>query len=410
MVKNKFITGILLFLTPLLQAQNYVASGNEMGIFGPVSFGTSTSWVTARTATPGYFSWTIGSGNYTGTNDTHHVNGYVKKYGSEPFVFPVGSGTDLRTLSISAASNPTDVYAVAWITGDPTTITDPTNGNAYHPVTAVSGSISVVSTVGQWDWQAVRGTGEGLTITVSIPQLIGAEFADASKLRLVGWNGTSWESLGTSGASGITENSTLTGTMKVGIQAIGIGVVTASDCLDTDGDGVPDKDEFAGDTDGDGVRDYLDTDDDGDGILTKDEHPNPNGDCDISDAWDSDANGIPDYMQPNNGNPNLKDDLEVFNGISPDNGNPSDGVFVIRNIELYPDNFLKIYDRWGESVYETNGYNQNGNVFTGETAGATRYGQGTRLKEDTYFYVLKFRKNASEKYREKAGYLYIKRN
>jgi hypothetical protein len=412
MMKKKYffhiIIGSLLFVSSLLQAQNYLASGSEIGIFGPVSFGTSVPWVTARTATPGYYSWTIGSGNYLGVDDSHHINGYVKKYGSEPFVFPVGSGTDLRTLTISAPSSPTDVYAVAWIMGNPTSTADPTNGNTFHPVTAVSGTISAVSTVGQWDWQAVRGTGEDLDITVSIPQLFGAEFSDATLLRLVGWNGATWESLGAAGASGLSENNTLKGTMKAGIQAIGIGVVTNA-FVDSDLDSVSDSVEgTVNDTDADGIPDYLDSDDDGDGIPTIDEHPDPNGDGKVDDAFDSDGNGTPDYLQPYI-NPNPNDDLIIYNAVAPDGSSSLNAVFTIENIEKYPDNTVIIFDRWGNKIYETNGYNQNGNVFKGEASGNSRYGNGARVNEDTYFYVMKYRNNTTDSYRERSGYLYLKR-
>jgi len=405
---SHIIIGVLLLASSMVKGQNYLASGTEMGIFGPISFGTSVPWTTARTATPGYYSWTIASGNYTGADDNHHVNGYVKKYGPEAFVFPVGSGTDLRTLSISAPSSPEDVYAVAWIVGNPSTTADPTNGNALHSVTAVSGTIAVVSTVGQWDWQAVRGTGDGLVITVSIPQLSGTEFSDASLLRLVGWNGTAWENLGTAGASGITENSTLSGKMKAGIQAIGIGAISSvSIATDSDGDGLFDSAEgLTADTDHDGIPNYLDSDDDGDGILTIDENADPNGDGIPDDALDSDKNGIPDYLQPN---PNPNDDLIVYNAVAPDGGNSLNSVLTIENIENYPDNNIVIFDRWGNKVYETNGYNQNGNVFKGEASGGTRYGNGARLNEDTYFYGLKYRKNNTEPYRKLSGYLYLKR-
>jgi len=402
------IIGTLLLFSSLLHAQNYLGSDVEMGIFGPFSFETSTSWATARTATPGYYSWTIGSGNYMGADDGHHVNGYVKKYGPEAFVFPVGSGTDLRTLSISAPPNPTDVYAVAWILGNPTATVDPTNDNVFHPVSAILETITTVSTVGQWDWQVVRGTGEGLTITVSIPLLLGTEFADASLLRLVGWNGTAWESLGTAGASGITENSTLSGTMKAGIQAIGIGVVSSVTAnMDSDDDGLLDSAEgLTNDTDNDGIPNYLDSDDDGDGIPTKNENADPNGDRNPDDALDSDKNGIPDYLQPNS---TSNDDLIIYNAVAPDGGNSLNAVLTIENIEKYPDNSVMIFDRWGNKVYETNGYNQNGNVFSGEVSGNTRYGNGARVNQDTYFYVMKYRKNTTESYRKRAGYLYLKR-
>jgi hypothetical protein len=407
-VKGFLLGGLGLILIPEIQAQQYVETDGEFGVFGPLSLGTSTIWETTRTANPSYFSWTIGSGEATDLDDNHNINGYVKKYGPEAFTFPVGSGTDLRTLSISVPKEVTDVYAVAWIAGNPDTTPDPTNGNAMHPTTAVSGKIAAVSPVGQWDWQAIRGTGAGLDITVSIPAINGASFTDPDNLRLVGWNGTAWVSIGATGATGLTENSTLTGTMIEGIQAIGIGTVSVT-VTDSDGDSLPDATEgFAEDTDKDGILNYLDDDDDGDEIPTLAEHPDPNGDGLVDDAFDSDHNGVPDYLQKNNADLSLKDDLEVFNVLTPDDGDPADDVFVIRNLELYPDNTVSIYSRWGVLVYETKGYNERGNIFRGVAGEKTSYSIGEVLREDTYFYVIEY-KNAEGVSKKKSGYLYIKR-
>ena len=64
------------------------------------------------------------------------------------------------------------------------------------------------------------------------------------------------------------------------------------------------------------------------------------------DAFDSDGNGIPDYLQPNNGDSTSDDDLEIFNALSP-NGDGTNDVFTIRNIENFPENELQIFNRWG---------------------------------------------------------------
>jgi hypothetical protein len=179
----------------------------------------------------------LDNATYTNTalGDAQHVNGYVSKTGNDAFTFPVGSGTDLRTLAISAPATATDQYSVSWIAGDPGTNGDPSNGNAMHATTAVTGAISVVSTAGQWDWVPVSGTGAGLTVTVSIPAGI---TAPATNLRLAGWNGTSWIDLsGSPNATGNTEGSTLSGTMVSGIQAIAVGRVAPdlTPTLDIDG-------------------------------------------------------------------------------------------------------------------------------------------------------------------------------
>jgi hypothetical protein len=242
-IKTKSVKGnwsyllfILVFL-PLfnLSAQNYVATGGEFytGNIG-YDFTTSTVWQTNRSANPGYYSWGDGATTYTGLSKDNNINGYVKKYGKDAFVFPIGTtgptGLELRTLSIAARTtggSATDAYATAWIDGDPTDFGDPTNSNATHPITSVSGVILGVSPLGQWDWQDLTNTGAGLGITVSIPEITetAGVFNQASNLRLVGWDSATskWVSLGTTGALTRTNYSTLSGTMVAGIQAIGIG-------------------------------------------------------------------------------------------------------------------------------------------------------------------------------------------
>lgn len=163
-----------------------------------------------------------GSGSLTAPNDFQHVDGYVTKLGNDGFVFPIGSNTDARPLQISAPWAITDSYSTAWIPGDPTTTPDPSGSPALHPIANKLAPIISVSPVGQWDWIAINGTGDGLGITVSIPDM--SAFSDVLSLRLVGWDGTQWIDLsGGPAASNNTENSTLSGTMVPGITAIGIG-------------------------------------------------------------------------------------------------------------------------------------------------------------------------------------------
>jgi len=157
----------------------------------------------------------------TALGDAQHVNGYVSKQGNTAFIFPVGDGTDLRTLTMSAPASAASEYAVAWIAGDPGSTPDPSDGGAFHPTSSVTAPVLCVSRAGQWDWIPMNGTGAGLTITVSMPDM--SAFGAASSLRLAGWNGSSWVDLsGAATASGNTEGSTLSGTMIAGITAIGI--------------------------------------------------------------------------------------------------------------------------------------------------------------------------------------------
>lgn len=213
---------LLLTVGATAQTGNHVPAGSEAANHGILSLQTSTLWSTARTSPQGYFS-AVGTATYTGADDTHNVNGYVKHYvnaANQGFAFPVGSGTDLRTLTTSGTIATNSILATAWLAGNPGTVTDPTD-NATHSVTALGTGITAVSTAGQWDWVVSSGSAAGATVTVSIPDL--SSFGDAADLRLVGWNGTQWVSLGTAGASANTEDATLSGTMIAGITAIGVG-------------------------------------------------------------------------------------------------------------------------------------------------------------------------------------------
>lgn len=215
---------------------NHVYSGAELVNFSVTDIAVTNgiTWSTDRNALPGYFS-VADTASYTGCTDAVNIDGYIKKYGKGAFIFPIGNGKDLRTLEISSPAAATDAYATAWIQGDPGITADPTGPNAgAHPVTSVQAPLAMVSTAGEWDWQVgdtgnlgsgTTGTGAGLLITVSIPDM--THFANPSDLRLTGWNGTSWIDLSSNAtANGNTENSTLTGIMQQGITAIAIASVS----------------------------------------------------------------------------------------------------------------------------------------------------------------------------------------
>lgn len=217
----------LIMMVGVVNAQtgNHVFSGGEATNYGTLDLALGGSWSTDRGATPGYFG-AVGTASYTNASDAKNVNGYVKHYANatnQAFSFPVGSGTDYRNLSLSGTRSASSIIATAWIIGDPSSTTDPTAPSAgMHATTAVGAGITAVSTVGQWDWQDISNDAAGVTVTVSLPDV--SSLGAAADLRLVGWNGTQWVNLsGTTGASGTTENSTLSGTMISGITAIGVG-------------------------------------------------------------------------------------------------------------------------------------------------------------------------------------------
>ena len=94
--------------------------------------------------------------------------------------------------------------------------------------------------------------------------------------------------------------------------------------------------------------------------------------------------------------------------MSPDEDGEND-FFRINGIEEYPNNNLKIFNRWGVLVYETNAYGINGKVFKGESQGRATINKDQKLPTGTYFYILT-RRVADQDSMINKGYLYLKRN
>ena len=184
---------------------------------------------------------------------------------------------------------------------------------------------------------------------------------------------------------------------------------------DTDGDGVIDGTEKTDGTDGLDFcssipsnitllvsQDYLDADCDDDGLSNGDEIG-----PDVNNPIDSDNDGVLDYLEYNNHTTPIEDELEVFNLLTPNNDGKND-VFVIRNIDLYPENTIEIFNRWGAKVYNASGYGQNGRYFTGVSNARGVISQSSLLPTGTYFYILKY-KSSSGELKERKGYLYLTR-
>jgi hypothetical protein len=210
-------------------AGNIMAITNTQGIqiSGQAQFDNGITTTVRSNINTGAIRFAHDATYTSDTTDAQHVDGYVSKTGNTAFTFPVGSGTDLRTLSISAPVSTLTEISTAWFAGNPGTVTDPSDA-AVHSAASFAAPIQSVSTAGFWDWIPVAGSDDGLTVTVSIPDMSASSVLPAD-LRLVGWNGTQWIDLSGSGnASGNTENSTLSGTIPAGItiSALGIGSIS----------------------------------------------------------------------------------------------------------------------------------------------------------------------------------------
>ncbi|GAA3618959.1 PKD domain-containing protein [Flavivirga jejuensis] len=93
--------------------------------------------------------------------------------------------------------------------------------------------------------------------------------------------------------------------------------------------------------------------------------------------------------------------LKIYNEFSP-NGNGKNEVFYIDCINNYPENNLKVYNRWGNLVYSKEGYD---NTFDGLSNGRSVLNKDQKLPVGTYYYIL----DLGDGSKGKAGWLYIVR-
>ncbi len=120
--------------------------------------------------------------------------------------------------------------------------------------------------------------------------------------------------------------------------------------------------------------------------------------CDNSNPAECDSIVIPiDVTDKKVDNP-----FTVPQGFSP-NGDGVNDFFEILGIEQYPNNYLIIYNRWGNQVYDKHGY---ANTWNGNYIGD--FSIGKELPTATYYYILKL-DETQEDSEVKKGYIYLSR-
>lgn len=100
--------------------------------------------------------------------------------------------------------------------------------------------------------------------------------------------------------------------------------------------------------------------------------------------------------------------IKIYNAFSPNNDS-TNNHFEIKNIDdsCVLSNNVKIYNRWGVLVFETNNYDNNTNAFVGKSNGRATVNANENLPIGTYFYVITYKTKEGEKKEE--GYLYLAR-
>ncbi|MDC6352221.1 gliding motility-associated C-terminal domain-containing protein [Zeaxanthinibacter sp. PT1] len=129
---------------------------------------------------------------------------------------------------------------------------------------------------------------------------------------------------------------------------------------DDDGDGTADEDDAFPldenedtDTDGDGTGDNADQDDDGDGYSDDEEIALGTDPLDPADFPEEDNEPFEEEERPEVGK-----SVRPAQAMTP-NGDGLNDSWIIPDIENYPNNTVKVYNRQGQMVYAVRGYRNN---------------------------------------------------
>ncbi len=130
---------------------------------------------------------------YTGASNASFVNGPCNKTGNDAFVFPVGKGTMLAPVSISAPALNTDVFSAEYFAVNPHT--------AGFDTALKSPGLHHVSALEYWMLNRTAGTAR-VSVGLSWQSVRSGEVNDLPGLTIARWDGNTWTNEGNGGTTG----------------------------------------------------------------------------------------------------------------------------------------------------------------------------------------------------------------
>ena len=95
-------------------------------------------------------------------------------------------------------------------------------------------------------------------------------------------------------------------------------------------------------------------------------------------------------------------EVHPLKGFSPD-GDGNNDFWLIQGIEAFPENIVRVYNRWGNLVYEAASYNNSQVAWRGESHGQLVWGNAN-VMESTYYFMIQV-----EGAKPITGYLIVKK-
>lgn len=165
---------------------------NNLSVGGTHTF---SSGMITTSATPNYMIYEAGS-SYTGSDDSHHVNGWVKKLGSTDFIFPAGNDTYERTVALTSLTASSE-FAVRY-----NNAVTPNRFSVYNPLV-------IVDSAEYWTINKISGSAARVTMNwdnskIAFPVL------SLNDIRASWYDGIFWRSIGGIGSGSVLTSGSVT--------------------------------------------------------------------------------------------------------------------------------------------------------------------------------------------------------
>jgi hypothetical protein len=155
---------------------------------------TFVNGIISSSATPNYLIYQSGA-SYSGDDDSKHVSGWIKRFGSTNFAFPVGNGLVERPVTLTNISA-TSEFNVKH------NMTTPNTSSLQSPIVHVDGSE-------YWTINRVSGGTAQIFMNWNNPKVSFPTY-NVPDIRAVYYNGTVWTNQGGSATGTVTTTGTIT--------------------------------------------------------------------------------------------------------------------------------------------------------------------------------------------------------
>jgi gliding motility-associated-like protein len=122
--------------------------------------------------------------------------------------------------------------------------------------------------------------------------------------------------------------------------------------------------------------------------------------CEVANMDNCDTGTVTVIIEEGDGD----EKIEVNQLVTPNSDGKNDFLFI-RGVRNANNNTLKIFNRWGVSVYEGKGYNNQNNVFDGKSKSKSTVAGNNYLPAGVYYYIFQYENK--QQHITDSGYIYV---